>query len=156
EPERAFRIWQADAKVLRPEAWKAECEVEAANVALNMLLNERRARELLDSAAAHLGPGSDARLRCRRERVLVDWHARRGDAASARAAHARATASPPVRRSAVEQDAWRGALSRSTEEFLRAGDLDRAWAELRHWQEEYPIDKAEGYLTLLLARYWAA
>jgi hypothetical protein len=29
-------------------------------------------------------------------------------------------------------------------------------AELRRWQEEYPFDKAEGYLTLLMARYWAA
>src|SRR5262249_19830773 len=134
EPERAFRIWQAAAKVLRPEAWEAECEVEAANVALNMLLNERRARELLDSVAADLGPGSDAALGCRMERVRGDWHARRGDAASARAAYARAMASSAVRKSAVEQDAWRGALSRSTEEFLRAGDLDRAWAELRRWQ----------------------
>ena len=60
------------------------------------------------------------------------------------------------RKSAVEQDAWRGALSRSTEEFLRNKDFDRAWSELRKWQEEYPIDKLEGYLTLLQARYWAA
>ena len=60
------------------------------------------------------------------------------------------------RKSAVEQDAWRGALSRSTEEFLRNKAFDRAWSELRKWQEEYPIDKVEGYLTLLQARYWAA
>jgi tetratricopeptide (TPR) repeat protein len=156
EPERAARFWQSAIKVLRPESWKAECEVEAADVALNMLLKEPEARALLDSASARLGRGGDAALRCRMDRVLGDWHARKGDAASARAAYARAMASSPVRRSAVEQDAWRGALSRSTEEFLRTGDLDRAWAELRRWQEEYPIDKAEGYLTLLLARYWAA
>ena len=60
------------------------------------------------------------------------------------------------RKSAVEQDAWRGALSRSTEEFLRNKAFDRAWAELRKWQEEFPIDKVEGYLTLLQARYWGA
>ena len=61
-----------------------------------------------------------------------------------------------TRKSAVEQDAWRGAHSRSTEEFLRDKALDRAWAELRRWQEEYPIDKVESYLTLLQGRYWAA
>ena len=37
-----------------------------------------------------------------------------------------------------------------------AEPLDRAWTELRRWQEEYPADKAEGYLTLLQARYWSA
>ena len=66
------------------------------------------------------------------------------------------TAARDSRKSAVEQDAWRGAHSRSTEEFLRDKALDRAWAELRGWQEQYPIDKVEGYLTLLQARYWAA
>jgi hypothetical protein len=105
EPERAVRLWQAAVKVLRPESWKAECEVEAADVDLNMLLKEREARALLDSAAARLGPGGGAALRCRIDRVLGDWHARKGDATSARAAYARAMTSSPVRRSAVEQDA---------------------------------------------------
>ena len=82
--------------------------------------------------------------------------ARKGDRSSARAAYARAMAALGTRKSAVEQDAWRGAHSRSTEEFLRDKALDRAWAELRRWQEEYPIDKVESYLTLLQARYWAA
>jgi len=61
-----------------------------------------------------------------------------------------------TRRSAVEQDAWRGAHSRSAEEFLRDKALSRARAELDQWQDEYPIDKIEGYLTYLQARYWAA
>ena len=80
----------------------------------------------------------------------------KGDKTSARTAYARATTALDSRKSAVEQDAWRGAHSRSTEEFLRDKALDRAWAELRGWQEQYPIDKVEGYLTLLQARYWSA
>ena len=63
EPERAARFWQAGARVLRPEAWKAECEIEAADIALNVLLKERDARALLDSARARLGPAGDAGLR---------------------------------------------------------------------------------------------
>ena len=41
-------------------------------------------------------------------------------------------------------------LSRSTEEFLaRQGRSTGRWSELRNWQEEYPIDKVEGYLHAL-------
>ena len=85
-----------------------------------------------------------------------DWYARKGDKAAARAAYARALTALDSRKSAVEQDAWRGALSRSTEEFLRDKEYDRARDELRKWQEEFPVDKVEGYLTLLQARYCAA
>jgi TolA-binding protein len=156
DPKTAFAFWQGAIKALRPEPWKAECEVEAADVALNLLLRQEEAKRLLDSASARLGHGGDTALIGKLDRVWGDWYSRKADKAAARAAYARAMASPATRRSAVEQDAWRGALSRSTEEFLRAGALDRAWSELRRWQDEYPVDKIEGYLTLFQARYWAA
>jgi tetratricopeptide (TPR) repeat protein len=152
----ALALWQGAVKVLKPEPWKAECEIEAADLALNELLQVDTPRGLLESAAARLGQGGDSVLRSRLDRVRGDWAARKGDRASARAAYARAQAAVGSRKSAVEEDAWRGALSRSTEEFLRGKALDRAWTELSHWQEQFPIDKVEGYLTLLQARYWAA
>jgi tetratricopeptide (TPR) repeat protein len=34
--------------------------------------------------------------------------------------------------------------------------FDRALGELRHWQNDYPGDKLEGFLPLLQARYCAA
>ena len=156
DPDAALAFWQGAVKVLRPESWKAECEIEAADIALNELLQTEPAKALLDSAQARLGQGGEPILTSRLNRVWGDWYARKGDRPSARAAYDRATAARGSRKSAVEQDAWRGALSRSTEEFLRNKAFDRAWTELRKWQEEYPIDKVEGYLTLLQARYWAA
>jgi len=156
DPAAALGFWQEAVKALRPEAWKAECEIEAADIALNDLVQAEPAKALLDSAARRLGQGGEPAVTSRLNRVWGDWYARKGDRPSARAAYARATAAPGSRKSAVEQDAWRGALSRSTEEFLRDKALDRAWAEVRRWQEEYPIDKVEGYLTLLQARYWLA
>jgi PKD repeat protein len=156
DPMGAVAFWQGAVRVLGPELWKAECEVEAADVALNMLLKDREAKNLLDSASTRLANGGEVGLTARLNRVWGDWHARRGDKSSARAAYARAMAETTARRSAVEQDAWRGALSRSTEEFLREKSLDRAWTELHRWQDEYPADKFEGYLSLLQARYWAA
>jgi tetratricopeptide (TPR) repeat protein len=156
DPEAALGFWQQAAQLLRPGPWKAECEIEAADLALHDLLRAEAARTLLDSATARLHQGDDAGLSSRLSRAWGDWYARSGDRPSARAAYARAMATRDTRRPAVEQDAWRGALSRSTEEFLRAHALDRARSELRRWQDEYPLDKIEGYLTLLQARCWAA
>jgi TolA-binding protein len=121
-----------------------------------MLLRVEAAKTLLDSATARLVRGGEPALVGRLNRVWGDWYARKGDRSSAQAAYARAMAALGSRKSNVEQDAWRGALSRSTEEFLRSGRLDRARDELRRWQDEYPIDKVEGYLTFLQARYWSA
>jgi tetratricopeptide (TPR) repeat protein len=156
DPEAAFAFWQAALKTLRPEAWKAECELEAADLALGTLLKPGPAKVLLDSAAVLLARGGEPVLVSRLERIRGDWSARRGDRAAAQAAYARAAAAPGSKRTAVEQDAWRGALSRSTEEFLRTGAMERAQDELRRWQDEFPGDRAEGYLNLLQARYWAA
>jgi len=156
DPQGALAFLEGSLKVLRPEAWKAECEIRAADLALHDLLAPQAARKLLDSATARLGTGGDADVSSRLYRVWGDWHARKGDKAAARAAYARAMAAIGTRRSVVEQDAWRGAHSRSAEEFLRDKALDRARAELQQWQDEYPIDKIEGYLTFLQARYWAA
>jgi TolA-binding protein len=89
-------------------------------------------------------------------RTWGDWHARGGDRESARAAYARAAGARTSSRSAAEQNAWRGAFSRSAEAFLRDKELDRTRDELRRWQDEFPQDKVEGYLPLLQARTWAA
>ena len=58
-------------------------------------------------------------------------------------------------RTHIERTAWQGAHSRSTEEFLKRGELDRAAKQLRAWQDEFPAEKIDGYLSLMLARYWA-
>ena len=123
----AFSFWQEAIKVLRPAPWKAECEIEAADLAINDLAHAEPAKALLDSATNRLGKTGDSALLGRLNRVWGDWYARKGDRLSARAAYARAMAALETRKSVVEQDAWRGALSRSTEEFLRDKALDRAW-----------------------------
>lgn len=156
DPEVAFTFWQGAAKALGPDAWKAECELEAADLAIGTLGRTEPEKARLDAATAHLAGGGEPALLGRLHRVWGDWHARNGDRAAANAAYARASAAVGSRKTAVEQDAWRGAMSRSTEEYLRAGALDRARDELRRWQDEFPGDKVEGYLTYLQARYWSA
>ena len=54
-----------------------------------------------------------------------------------------------------ENAARRGAHARSTEEFVKERQFGRAAAEIQAWQEEFPLEKVDGYLTLLYARCWA-
>jgi TolA-binding protein len=156
DPDGARAFLEGSVQWLRPADWKAECEVRAADIALHDLLAPRTARKLLDSATARLGNAADANITSRLYRVWGDWYARKGEKSLARASYARAMTAIGTRRSAVEQDAWRGAHSRSAEAFLRDKAIDRARTELQQWQDEYPIDKIEGYLTLLQALFRAA
>jgi TolA-binding protein len=155
DPAAALAVWQAAGQAVRREPWKAECLVEAADVCLNDLLRRGEAKPLLE-AAARLASAGDPALAGRLQRVWGDWYARGGKKDAANAAYERAAAALEGRRTTAEQDAWRGAFSRSTEAFLHDKELDRALAELRRWQEAFPGDKLEGYLPLLQARYWTA
>jgi tetratricopeptide (TPR) repeat protein len=156
DPASAQAVWQAAGRAVEREGWKAECEVEAADICLNDLLQRGEAKTLLDAAAARLPRVNDSALASRLHRVRGDWLARAGDGDKAQAEYVEAAAVQAPRRSTVEQEAWRGAHSRSVEAFLRDKELDRAQEELRRWQDEFPADKLEGYLPLLQARCWVA
>ena len=144
---RARRVSAAEAK--------ARCEIEAADVAVNDLLKFDAAKSLLEDAAAQLGAGRAAPSRPR-------WPA------------SAATATPPSDRATprrkaydqaeellgrcginAEQAARRGAYGRSTEDFLKLRQFDRAAAEIHAWQADFPSERIDGYLTLLYARCWS-
>lgn len=156
QPEEAQAFFQAAAKVMSNDEWKAECEIEAADVLLNDLLQPDQAGPVLDAAAGRAGAISAPSIASRLERVRGDWFARRGDRAAALAAYAKAVTLRADQRNTAERQAWRGALSRSTEAFLRDGELDRARDELRRWQDEFPADRAQGDLPLAQARLLVA
>ena len=65
DPEGALTFWQKAVKVVGPGPWKAECEIEAADVALNVLIRAEPAKALLDSATARLSQGGERRLASR-------------------------------------------------------------------------------------------
>jgi len=159
DPESALAAWKAvaDVRAEIPPARRAACELEAADIALNDLLRAGEAKPLLDSATARLKGDAEPAFTAGLYRVWGDYFARKGDRPAARASYERAMASAVgSRRPAVERSSWRGALSRSTEAYLRDKRFDLALSELRRWQDEYPADKLEGYLPLLQARYCVA
>jgi TolA-binding protein len=129
--------------------------VEAAEIALDDLMQPGQAEPMLEFAAARL-KNATGETASRLHRLRGDWLAGQGAAAEARLAYAEAEAARRLGRTAAQRDAWRGAHSRSTDYFLRTGELDRARDELRRWQTDYPADTSEGYLSLLWVRYWVA
>jgi len=157
ESRLAGQIWHGASRKISDDVLKSECEMEASDVALGDLINPSAAKALLEAATAHLGQNKDKEgpLASRLKRVWGDYHAISGDGDAARKAYLEAEAVLGDTRTHIERAAWQGAHSRSTEEFLRSGQWDRAAAQLHTWQNEFPADKIGGYLTLLYARYWA-
>jgi TolA-binding protein len=150
----AAAVWEAAGRaVVRPE-WKAECELQAADIRLHDLHQREAALKLVEAAARRLERHPGGALSARLYRLWGDCHARAGNSAAARTAYERAAAAA-ARGSMVEQAARRGAFSRSAEAFLREKDFERARDELRRWEDAFPEDRIEGYLALLWARYHA-
>ena len=155
DPNAAAAVWQAAGSAVRRKQLKVECTVSAADIFLNDLLQRREAKELLERATADLANMEHSALHSHVLRVWGDWYARNGEKEPARKSYLEAGSARGLTHSTAEQDARRGAFSRSTEAFLRDKDWDRARSELRRWQDEFPADKLEGYLPLLQARFHA-
>jgi TolA-binding protein len=150
----AAAVWEAAARAIARPQWKAECELQAADIRLHDLHQREASVKLVEAAARRLDRHPEGALAGRLHRLWGDCHARAGDRDAARAAYGRA-AEASSQGSMVEQAARRGAFSRSTEAFLRGKEFDRARDELRRWEEAFPQDRANGYLPLLWARYHA-
>ncbi len=152
----AFRTWQGAARRIKIGLLQAACETEAADVAVNDLLRAPEAKKLLDAAGAHLGAIKTGPPFAGLQRVWGDYYAATGDGKAARKAYDLAEKSLGSGPRYVVRTARRGAHSRSAEEFVSLLEFDRAAAEIRAWQRNFPAEKVHGYLTLLYARYWSA
>ena len=150
----AYEVWRAAARRLEEAEPKAEAELAAAEIAIHDAVNPAVAGPLLEAAGKRLADIRSGALASRLQRVWGDRYAAGGEGEKARAAYLEAAARRASTRPYVEGAAWRGAYSRSTEEFLQEGSWERAGAELERWQDEFPTEKIDGHLTFLYARYW--
>jgi len=151
----AYRIWYTAGGKIKIGELRAECAVEAADIAVNDLLDIEAAKRLLDAADRELGSSTLGTTAGKLQWVLGDYYASTGKADEARKAYAQAAQTLAAAKHFAERIAWQGAHARSTEAFLKEGDLGRAAGQLRQWQQDAPSERLEGYLTLLYARYWA-
>lgn len=150
----AGKIWYGVAEKVTRGELKAECLIEAADIAVNDLNNPTLAKQFLESAARLAGSSAPAALLARLKRVSGDLSAVTADGAAARKAYQEAQKLVVSSNNLAQQIAQQGARGRSTEQFLKTEEYARAIAEIRQWQDEFPADKIDGYITLLHARYW--
>jgi TolA-binding protein len=152
----ALQIWEGAAENIKNPALKAECQISAADILINDLVRAQDAKKLLDQAAAALDKNKSPRQTADFQRVWGDYYAAAGNGKAARDAYTAAEQALGIQRKFIESTAWKGAHSRSAEDFIKSNRFDQAAEELQAWQREYPSEKIQGYLTLLYARYWAA
>lgn len=152
----AFAIWKGAADKVNIKDLAAECALDAAEIAINDLLDRQAGEDLLKKAQQALGTRRTGASGAKLQRVWGDLFAAKGDGPAARKAYLEAAQLMTSHKRFIEQTAWRGAFSRSAEDFIKTGQLDRAAAELQAWQREFPSEKLDGYLTLLTMQYWAA
>ncbi|HUT94677.1 MAG TPA: PKD domain-containing protein [Thermoguttaceae bacterium] len=151
----AARIWHGASRKIADSRLKGQCEVQAADIAISDLLQKDVGKSLLEAATAHLQGSATGPVASRLQRVWGDYYAASGDGQNARKSYNEAESVLASTRTHIERTAWQGAHSRSTEQFLKSGELDRAARQLRAWQDEFPAEKIDGYLNLVLAQYWA-
>lgn len=155
--ETALELWNAVFARVEGKEAKAEAALMLADIALNDLLQSDVAKKWLDQVQDLLQGGNAPQdLLPQWRRISADYLASKGDREAALAAYQEAERLVAASRNQIERTAWRGAHSRSTEDFLISGELDRAASELRIWQRDFPADTVEGYITLLFAKYWFA
>jgi tetratricopeptide (TPR) repeat protein len=155
DSQSAWDNWRLATEQVAAPVAKAECEINAADIAVNDLAKPAAAKPLLEAATRRLGTGRSGPVAAMLQRVWGDYHAATGDGKAARAAYLDADRLSPDPHNFVQQAARLGAHARSTEEFLKEKHFDRAAAEIQAWQQELPSARLDGYLTLLYARYWA-
>jgi TolA-binding protein len=148
------KLWFYAAQMVEQNDNKAECLARAADIAVNDMLSADAAKTFLETAEATLGSQMAGELPALIQLVWGDYYAATGDGEQARTAYREAARLHVSQDSYLAQTAWRGAYSRSAEQFLKNGHFDRAIIELRNWRDDFPEDAVEGYWTLLFARYW--
>lgn len=149
----AGEMWYSASRQIGRKAWRAASAAQAADILVNDLLAANKAKPVLDAVKEDISEASPE-AKSQYFRVLADYYARLGERENARSALKNAVVTRQLPYKATERDAWRGAHSRSAEAFLRSQEPIRARIEIERWQADFPGDKAEGYLSLLLMRYW--
>ena len=135
-------------KMTKAPAVRAALSAHAGEIALQAGQADRAAGIFADTIKAYASLTTHESIR--RARIgLGDVERLRGDYAKALAAYKLAR---PVGKSASEKQAVRkGDLARHVQDYIRAGKFRDAKDFLDRWEWEFPVDKLEGYSTLLRA-----
>ncbi|MDR2441581.1 MAG: outer membrane protein assembly factor BamD [Planctomycetaceae bacterium] len=150
----AGQIYVAAAQKLMFDDFAAECYALAAEVSLDML-NKTAAKKFIESAEKKVSKNGKNQSICTFYRVKGEYLAEMGQGTEAQQALIKAN---EVRDEGhfqyTEQVALQGSVSRIAETFLREKNYDRVIDAIRTWQHKYPAASYEGFISLLMAKYW--
>ncbi|MDR2117903.1 MAG: PKD domain-containing protein [Planctomycetaceae bacterium] len=150
----AGQIYVAAAQKLTFNDFAAECYALAAEVSLDML-NKTAAKKFIESAEKKVSKNGKSQSISTFYRIKGEYLAEIGQSAEAQQALRKANETKDEKHfQYTEQVALQGSASRSAETFLREKNYDRAIDSLRTWQLEYPAASYEGFISLLMAKYW--
>jgi outer membrane protein assembly factor BamD (BamD/ComL family) len=149
----AGQIYVTAAKKLTFDDYAAECYALAADVALDML-NKNAAKNFLESAEKKVSKSGKNQSISTFYRIKGEYLAAAGNGEEARRVLTKASESAENRTLYSEQVALEGSASRSAETFLQEKNYDRVIESVRTWQREYPAAAYEGFISLLMAKYW--
>jgi PKD repeat protein len=154
----AERLYAASESKLPPgdRSRRLAMAISSGDVALNYRKDLAGALETYTRAQKAYAEGAEATERRKVYAAIGDVHLYRGDYAKAKAWYEKAAAIPVVKRTAEEDILRKSAYARTIESYLYEGQLEFGEGVLSTWEWEYPLDKLDGHLLLLRAKYHAA
>jgi tetratricopeptide (TPR) repeat protein len=150
----AFAIWKGAARKIKRRLYRADCVATAADIAINDLMRPVEAKQLLDAATSAMGDQKNGAIGSNVFRAWGDYYAATGESKAARKSYEEAEEVLGSNRNYAERTARRGARERSTEDYLVNFEWARAVAEIHDWQREFPLEKVDGQINYMYARYW--
>ncbi len=153
-PDRRVEAYLRAETLTRNPRVRAEMAVAAADAALRELDDVDKAMEIYRRVVSTYGTATTAEA-VREAKIGVGdvWRAR-GDYAKAEKAYTTAGYGPKVNVARLE--ITKGDYARHVEDYIRKGLLADAAEYIDRWARDIPVDKLEGYWSLLVVRYHLA
>ncbi|MCP4379414.1 MAG: PKD domain-containing protein, partial [bacterium] len=129
--------------------------LKAANILLNVVRDDEKAMKLFSRVRSRYGKNiAHPTARDAQIGIADAWRAR-GDYEKSASAYKTAGLGPLAR--GKSHSILRGDFSRHIESYTQSW-LNQKWAEqyIQKWEQTFPADKLEGYLSLLTAKLWMA
>ena len=153
-PDKAAAALAQGVRMVKSPSTRAMLTYRAGKICLDELQDTARALNLFNEVLKKYSVlTTSSAVRGARIGIGDVWRSR-GDYDRAGRAYAKAKGRgsvKPGRRPIVKGD-----LARHVEDYIRKRDLTSAEEYLRRWQETFPIDKLEGYWSLLAVRLYLA
>jgi len=150
EPKQRQAAFLKAAKMTRNAAVRADMTERAGRVALDDLGDTKGAMSIFQRVLRQFAAlTTDPAVRRAKVGIGDVWRLR-GDGEAAKKAYTTAGYGPDINVARLE--ITKGDYARHVEDYLRKDRFADAWEFIKRWEMDIPLDKLEGYWSLLVAR----